>query len=407
MPGSPKKKQRLEQEAEAEISTQSHENMDEVDNVNTSVGPSNTVASEPASTPRLIMHEKHWALDGNVIIRISNVQFRLIRSILAKKSEWFRNAFNSDNDEQQEMYNGLPVYVLDDVVRLRDFERLLDALDDIVNYVHQPPPFPVFASILRTAHALDFRDLKLYFERELMKKWLPPGSRFEIAGSDEKNEEKDENKDEKQEADDSLIDYLKVAITYPSTSILLSQECNIPSILPRAFYELVALDTFGLEGHHFTSGGTEGSDSERGCVEDKLEDEEKEAKLSEDLYYRLLRARNKLTNLWTADITTPPEVTAHKKNDKSQKSKSTSSCSAQSQGLDLKKYVHCVMKPRGGKSKSTFSHYIHDPLAGLNEILNTDWEKQGYCKKCVEERKKAWRKMMKSWWEEFQKNVMD
>ena len=38
-----------------------------------------------------VRHEKYWLLDGNVLVQIGQVRFRLHRSTLVKQSKWFRD----------------------------------------------------------------------------------------------------------------------------------------------------------------------------------------------------------------------------------------------------------------------------------------------------------------------------
>lgn len=74
-------------------------------------------------------HPSHWAPDGNILVQIDTVRFKLHRSRLAKHSGYFRHVLESlaagDGDER--------VVVLDDTgVKVIDFEVLLDALEDFM-----------------------------------------------------------------------------------------------------------------------------------------------------------------------------------------------------------------------------------------------------------------------------------
>lgn len=73
-------------------------------------------------------HPVHWQLDGNVLVQIGSTRFKLHRSRLARQSNWFRLVFEQ-GEKARDLRGG--VLFLDQVdISLRDFEVLLDALDD-------------------------------------------------------------------------------------------------------------------------------------------------------------------------------------------------------------------------------------------------------------------------------------
>ncbi|THU88802.1 hypothetical protein K435DRAFT_969333 [Dendrothele bispora CBS 962.96] len=444
-------------------------------------------------------HYTHWTLDGNVIIRISNVQYKLVRSVLAKQSRWFQSAFDTsinegedengnesgkeDEDERRgkgmepvEQYNGCPVYVLDGIVRLRDFERLLDAMDAVVTYVHDPPPFPVLASIIRASTALEFTHFKRYSRRILEEKWKVPsilrhsppdssnhsrsGSGFAdpADGDDQDNGQggpsqqgehskaglepgqgpgaddgstvdADDDDDDVQEID---LESFRKRISYPRTTILLSRDCHIPSVLPRAMYEL--MKTNELDLHGILCGLDEADESEddrdndEGKDRDEDEDEEQEdedkdmnthrqrqgrPKLSQKLLFRLIQAREELATLWMREISVPPSV-EHVEPDKASngdRAKTVSSCLAKDLGQDMKNWHWNVLtsweSEEGESQDPIFVQYRYDFVCGLGEIIDIDWEGEGYCDACAAKRRKAWREMMRRWWKIFEEIVQN
>ncbi|THU90513.1 hypothetical protein K435DRAFT_760304 [Dendrothele bispora CBS 962.96] len=315
-------------------------------------------------------HNTHWTLDGNVIVRISDVQYKLVRSVLAKQSRWFQSAFDTntiegedenedesgkeDEDERWgkgmepvEQYNGCPVYVLDGIVRPRDFERLLDAMDAAITYAHDPPPFPVLASIIRASTALEFTHFKRYSRRVLEEKWT------------------------------INLESFRKRISYPCTTILLSQECHIPSVLPRAMYELVKTNELDLHG--ILCGLDEADESE-----DDRDNDEGRPKLSQKLLFRLIQAREELATLWMREVSVPPSV----------------------------EHVEPDKASNGGRAKTVsqdpiFVQYRYDFVCGLGEIIDIDWEGEGYCEACAAKRRKAWREMMRRWWKIFEEIVQN
>jgi len=369
------------------------------------ISPSQTMPA-PAGSPqgqrnsKYQRHEKHWYPDGNIIVRISSVQFRLFQGILARHSGWFRNAvFGKDKpDTAQETYEGLPVHVLSGMVRLKDFETLLDALDNAVyvfrywifryctyadssTCVNNPPTFLVVASIFRASTVLDFTDLKTYARRVLEEKWAPPPD-LKPTGS-EQNEEADQDADE-----DGNIDISKLLTynPYPSTTILLSRECNLPSVMPRAMYELVTMDQFGLD---------EVTEED---VDEEQEDENgtmRRPKLPEVEYHRLIRAREKLVSLWINDVLKPPKV----------EHSGPTTCVAGDPERDATWHSQTVLSSPQTGEEPIFQSYIYDPFAGLNKIMKLDWEAKGYCEQCVKDKKRAWKGMMRRWWKSFEEVV--
>ncbi|KAG8941576.1 hypothetical protein FRC04_004157 [Tulasnella sp. 424] len=82
-------------------------------------------------------HEKHWYPDGNIIFTVQDTVFRLFQSFLIRRSEVMELVlmvpqsnelpdFPSNTQEQQPMFDGVPVVRLDDLAR--DFALLLDAI---------------------------------------------------------------------------------------------------------------------------------------------------------------------------------------------------------------------------------------------------------------------------------------
>ncbi|KAK7472111.1 hypothetical protein VKT23_000231 [Stygiomarasmius scandens] len=381
-------------------------------------------------------HHTHWVSDGNVIVRISNVQFKLFKSVLSKQSKWFSDTFEEmDGRQPQDQYIGYPVYVLDGLVSLKDFEKLLDAMDGAITYVHDPPPFPVLASIIRASTALDFMHFKRYSRRLLEDKWAVPAALRPSKPDAKKENQKEKRNDQVKDGDDSGEDdddedpdidvgSLVDPISYPHTSILLARDCDIPSILPRAMYELVASEEFGLnevrtQGLNSSKHEVIDVDADDEEVED--EDEEKKdkdgkkhrPKLPEDIYHRLIRAREKLTTLWMTHIVVPPDVqhsddTSDEdegKDDGSSDSEgSDSDCPAADRGRDLQIYTYGVLTPRGNID-SLFVDFRYDPITGVKYIMELDWRSRGYCENCVRERKKAWINMIKSWWRIFEETI--
>lgn len=71
-------------------------------------------------------HPVHWALDGNVIVKIKTTGFKLHRSTLARASDWFRRSFKKHGAPEE----GKVLDIGETCVSVKDFETLLDAIED-------------------------------------------------------------------------------------------------------------------------------------------------------------------------------------------------------------------------------------------------------------------------------------
>lgn len=77
-------------------------------------------------------NERFWHLDGNIIVNIDNIHFKLHRSRLAQVSEYFAELFDRKDGlvgAGLEEIDGRPVYTITGV-SAEDFEIMLGALDD-------------------------------------------------------------------------------------------------------------------------------------------------------------------------------------------------------------------------------------------------------------------------------------
>jgi len=276
---------------------------------------------------------------------------------------------------------------------------------------------------------------KRYSRRLLEDKWAVPAALRPSKPNEKENQKEKRKKSnyqvngEDDEDDEDLnidIESLVDPISYPHTSILLARECDIPNILPRAMYELVASREFGLNEVRVQDSNSSkrevidvDADADDGVVED--EDEEKKdkdgkkhrPKLPEDVYHRLIRATEKLTTLWMTHIAVPPDVQHSddtsdedegKDDGSSDSEESDSECPTADRGRDLQIYAYGVLKPRGNID-SLFVDFRYDPIIGVKYIMELDWRSRGYCENCVRERKKAWRNMIKSWWKIFEETI--
>jgi hypothetical protein len=85
---------------------------------------------------KYVQHDAYWLADGNALVQIEGVRFKLDRSTLVKQSTWFRTMIeNPPNDDciYVDEKTRETVYCLDRLkVNANDFVALLNALDDAV-----------------------------------------------------------------------------------------------------------------------------------------------------------------------------------------------------------------------------------------------------------------------------------
>ncbi|KAJ7818975.1 hypothetical protein B0H14DRAFT_2837805 [Mycena olivaceomarginata] len=175
----------------------------------------------PAAAPAH-KHAVHWVLDGNIVLQIQDVKFKLHKSHLVKHSPWFAGLFDGasvtggDYVARDEDGNIL-MYILSlPELTAKDFARLLDVFDNAITYVHQDPFFQRTASILRAATLLSFPDFRDWAVRLLEDMWSP-----------------------------ALANLSTEEIQHATESVLLARECELPAVLKRALYEFVRLAGYG------------------------------------------------------------------------------------------------------------------------------------------------------------------
>jgi hypothetical protein len=111
--------------------------------------PPSTPILRPSKRPKptFVQHASHWTPEGNVLVQIENIRFKLTRSRLMKHSGYFRRVLQArvDGEEMKRPFDteDAPVIFLDDTgVGVDDFVVLLDALEDFL-YVYSSLSYPV------------------------------------------------------------------------------------------------------------------------------------------------------------------------------------------------------------------------------------------------------------------------
>ena len=74
-------------------------------------------------------HPEFWDLDGNVVLQVDNILFRVTRSTLSKASPWFQRLFSEESDHL-ETIAGCPLYTIEEDFSHNDFANLLRGLEN-------------------------------------------------------------------------------------------------------------------------------------------------------------------------------------------------------------------------------------------------------------------------------------
>ncbi|KAF8206918.1 hypothetical protein K438DRAFT_1533384, partial [Mycena galopus ATCC 62051] len=183
---------------------------------------SNKRAKSASQPPAFTKHSRFWALDGNVILQFGSVAFKVHRSRLSTQSKLLlfekrtrREEPLKDNEKDiddvvVQVLDGFDVYQLDVLGTMEDFEALLTAMEDAIEFYYDAPPFLTLAAIFRAATTFKFHKFKEFASQSLLD-WFSSNVGELNAGK----------------------------VPYPAAAVVLGREWNLPGILKRAFYELL------------------------------------------------------------------------------------------------------------------------------------------------------------------------
>jgi len=222
-----------------------------------------------------------------------------------------------------------------------------------------------------------------------------------------------------------LADLSTVCIPHATESLALARCCGISRVKKRVMYELVRLPGYGQNDRDGDGGGGvdaswEGdADDEEGGERDlfgemgttngrgkrKVRRHVKLANADKDA---LTRAREHLTSLWIMttgyvakdfmycpnttsdggnDATTPPDA-----NPANPTSQNDAPCTTTTPGLPL---AHMRLVHESG----LMEEYAFDPVCGFQALMDAPWAGAGFCKGCVDRRKRAWQGAREKAWE--------
>ncbi|KAG2357656.1 hypothetical protein BDR07DRAFT_1612392 [Suillus spraguei] len=161
-------------------------------------------------------HERFWLADGNAVIELDGIRFRVHQSWLAHHSKRMATLL-SDNNAKNGVKFG-PLYFCGEL-KATDFETLLLLYDNPGNYRHAIEP-PTLMSLIRAVTTLDFDSDRVWLVKELRALW--PSDLEELVANPEPH-----------------LDAPEVAA--------LARMCNIDELLKPAFYYMTRMPGFGLD----------------------------------------------------------------------------------------------------------------------------------------------------------------
>ncbi|RDB16374.1 hypothetical protein Hypma_002880 [Hypsizygus marmoreus] len=309
-------------------------------------------------------HERFWAADGNALLQINTTRFKVHRSRLATNSQWFDKLFErrsglraikgidesdeSDEDEyirkiedvEIEDTDGHDLYLLDSTgVTVVDFEVLLSAMDDAIDFYHDRPKFQTVASIFRAASIFKFYQMTDFAKRYLNEMYSDSLENMKTPST------------------------LEHAL-HAAEAVVLGRHWNLSTILKRAFYELAMLSNLGIDM----------------ADEDMPENEDDPIHRLDSIdLVRLLHGQKKLMAVWIAASSFAPLKCGLEQ-----------ACSS---GKTKFHHWDTVVNSR------LLQTYRFDPIRGIQHLVEVDWMKLGYCSTCNTERIQIMTAQREALWE--------
>ena len=220
-------------------------------------------------------------------------------------------------------------------------------------YVFTPPPFTDLASILRASLALKFDSLSTFATHALTSMWPDtlPSHHTPIQGLAKNAEE----------------------------TIVLARKCRLPSLLKRAFYELLRSPGLG-----------------QSAVEEFMLDGDEETrdrkKVGKTDLVMLIRTREELASQWARGAALPPAPRDFPCPISTLLNEEGRKC-AEATVNAVEHWRETVL------SGDLYVEYMNDPIEGLERLGEVAWEEKGFCKGCVEGWRASWRRQREKIWE--------
>ncbi|KAG1853422.1 hypothetical protein DFJ58DRAFT_789450 [Suillus subalutaceus] len=308
-------------------------------------------------------HERFWLADGNAIIELDGVRFRVHQSWLARHSEHLASILleTGHDDKPEDRIIEFERSKLRLILNAVDFEALLLLYENPGNYRNTIEP-PVLMSLIRATTLLGFDSDRVWLVKELEVLW--PSDLEELVANPEPH-----------------LDAPEVAV--------LAWMYNIDRSLKPAFYDMARMPGFGLENL------------------------EKSKQISRADILRFTRMREYLSDMWVQAATreSPAFVCQNFRGAPSSDGEGTSTPNQAEEKPALDSDTSASVAStclwvtarreawvRLVYDSGIFTQYRYDPLRGLAALINIEWT-DDWCKDCQEKRKADWHIMQRSIWE--------
>ncbi|KAF8965743.1 hypothetical protein BDZ97DRAFT_2074519 [Flammula alnicola] len=277
-----------------------------------------------------VEHQDYWISDGNVLLQIGNVRFKLHKSRLANQSTWFQILFGQytfefegppDGFEGQEnidgatataeVVHGLHLFYLNfnGGPSAEEFADLLTAMDNAINYIKQRPPYPFLQNVFK---ASSFYHLTAYTDATLqMIEALFPDIPAKITAHNS---------------------------PHAIEALMLARAHKLSKVLWCTFYQLARTSSKIVPASETGAGAADTPDPLEGLA-------------AKDLVL-LLDLQKKLALRWDAIIPIAESTCAHQK---------------------------CTEALRPNTVLALRKDHLFDPIFGINKLLKQNWGSKGFC----------------------------
>ncbi|RPD60485.1 hypothetical protein L226DRAFT_386856 [Lentinus tigrinus ALCF2SS1-7] len=292
-----------------------------------------------------------WYSDGNIVIRLEGVLFKLHRSRLERYCTTFCELFATKPDGD-ETIDGCPAYEAPPELSLQGFKDVLAVLEEPLIYANRRPSQLEAISVLRASETL-----QCWQPSRLAKTWLSELWDANAIPS----------------ADRSDAHSVQDAILM----VQLSRTFDIPGVLKRALYELVSSQDFW----------------------DTFAKDRPSIALAEEDLTLLLAARIALAEMWQDFVFDVPSTNKGGR----------SLCLS---GLGFKKHGPCSRSLEGGRMASWAGSVLRGGhlKSGARDPLRYNVVERGkedlklmWCDACLQEKEVEWKAKRVEWWGELDK----
>ncbi len=234
---------------------------------------------------------------------------------------------------------------------------------------------PILAGVLRAARALSFEEQRKWAERILESMWPV-----------------------------TLDTITTDPIPHAAVALTLARTCDLRGVQKRASYELLRVPTFGQAIIAAPTADVEVQEDSRADADADVKKDLDE--LPRAYLLRLLHAREQLVLAWAeiagkaptdfvCPLGTQTQIMLESGSTTSSNDGRRSGCASANVDRAHARWAELV------HTTGLYVQRMVDPLMGLQDLMEIPWRDEGFCKKCVAARKKAWGKFRRKLWDDL------